>query len=130
MLDVARAASPWWPWAASPRWLACVALERDYARAEMLSAEALAWSQAHQATLHVAEALKDLGRVFLRQGLFARVAAQFEQSLRRFRDVGAKRGAAMVLQLQAQLAIRAGALDRTEVLLEESLALYREEGMT
>ena len=36
----------------------------------------------------------------------------------------------MVLGHQAQLATRTGALDRAEALLDESLALYREEGMT
>jgi tetratricopeptide (TPR) repeat protein len=68
--------------------------------------------------------------VCLRQGDFARAEPLFEESLQRFRDLGAKRGAARVLGQQAQLATRVGALERAEALLDESLRVYREQGVT
>jgi tetratricopeptide (TPR) repeat protein len=113
--------------------LAGVARERgNYQQAEALIGEALALVQDRPASSvahDTAGWLNGLGEVFMRQGDYARATWLFAESLRRYRDLGSKRGVAIVLRLQAQVGYRAGALDRAEALLEESLALYQEAGV-
>jgi non-specific serine/threonine protein kinase len=76
----------------------------------------------------IADALDTVGNVVSHLGDPDRAAALFEESLGLFRELGDKRGIAVVLRSLVQLAQDQGDDARVTTLAEESVALFREVG--